>query len=113
MFDHFLRHFEIGDDAIAQWPDRLNVAWGAAEHQFRFLADGKDLFSAPDAGDRHHRRLVQDDTSPLHIDKGVRRAEIDRHVGGQQTQHSSDHLTVDQKSRAVRGSGSASKRPLK
>src|SRR3979490_1106195 len=26
MLDHFFRHFEIGDDAIAQWPDRLNVA---------------------------------------------------------------------------------------
>src|SRR6202035_2772973 len=32
MLDHFLRHLEIGDDAVAQRPDRVNVAGGAADH---------------------------------------------------------------------------------
>jgi hypothetical protein len=89
MLDHFLRHLEIGDDAVAQRPDRVNVAWGAADHQFRLLSDGEDLPLAPDARDCDHRRLVQNDTAPFHVDDGVCRTEVDRHVGRQQTQHSS------------------------
>src|SRR5208282_688699 len=95
MLDHFLRYLEIGDDAVAQRPDGLNVARSAAEHQFCFLADGKDLFPAADAGDRHHRWLVQHDTAPFHVDDGVCRAEVDRHVGRQKTKHSSKHLTAN------------------
>ena len=94
MLDHLLRYLEIGDDAVAQRPDGLNVARSAAEHQFCFLADGKDLFPAADAGDRHHRWLVQHDTAPFHVDDGVCRAEVDRHVGRQKTKHSSKHLTA-------------------
>jgi hypothetical protein len=94
MLDHFLRHLEIGDDAVAQRPDRVNVARGAADHQFRLLSDGEDLPLAPDARDCDHRRLIQDDTAPFHVDDGVCRTEVDRHVGRQQTQHSSKHLTV-------------------
>ena len=95
MLDHFLRDFEIGDDAVAQRPDRLNVARGAAEHQLRLLADGENLSFALDACDRDHRRLVQDDAAPFHVNEGVCRAEVDRHVGGQQTQHSAKHLTAN------------------
>jgi len=54
----------------------------------------KDLFPAADAGDRHHRWLVQDDPAPFHVDDGVCRAEVDRHVGRQKTKHSSKHLTA-------------------
>src|ERR1700694_3385344 len=114
MFDHFLRHLEIRDDPVAQWADCLDVARGAAEHQFRLLADGENLFPALDAGDRHHGRLVQDDAAPLHINEGVCRAEIDRHVGRQQTQHSSKHLTANPiEKRSISLSGSTRKlRPI-
>src|SRR5216683_3154495 len=95
MLDHFLRHLEIGDDAVAQRPDRLNVARGAADHQFRLLSDGEDLSLALDARDCDHRRLIQDDTAPFHVDDGVCRAEVDRQVGRQKTQHSSKHLTAN------------------
>src|SRR5205823_11446007 len=57
MLDHFLRHLEIGDDAIAQRTDRLNIARGAAEHQFCLLADRKHLFSAPDTTDGSFRTI--------------------------------------------------------
>ena len=43
MLDHFFRHLEIRDDTVAQWPDRLNVARSAAEHQLGFLPDRKNL----------------------------------------------------------------------
>src|SRR5208282_3625219 len=95
MLDHFLRYLEIGDDAVAQRPDRLNVARSAADHQFRLLSDGEDLSLTLDARDCDHRRLIQDDTAPFHVDDGVCCAEVDRHVGRQQTQHSSKHLTAN------------------
>ena len=94
-----------------QWPDRLDVARGAAEHQFCLLADRENVFSALDAGDRHHRRLVEDDAAPFYIDQGVGRAEIDRHVGRQQTQHSSKHLRAHPRLRAILSSHSSTKRP--
>jgi len=54
MLDHFLRHLEIGDDAVAQRPDRLDISRGAADHQFRLLSDGEDLSLPLDARDCHH-----------------------------------------------------------
>src|SRR5271156_4624977 len=89
MLDHFLRYLEIGDDAVAQRPDRLNVAWSAADHQFRLLTDGEDLSLTLDAPDCDHRRLIQDDTAPFYVDNGFCGADVYRHVGRQQTQHSS------------------------
>ena len=46
---------------------------------------------APDVGDRHHRRLVEDDAAALDVHEGVGGPEIDRHVGGKQTQHLPNH----------------------
>jgi hypothetical protein len=84
-FDHFLRYLEIGYDAVAQRPDRLNVARSAADHQFRLLSDGEALPLVLGASDCDHRRLIQDDTAPFHLNDGVCRAEVDRHAGRQQT----------------------------
>ena len=56
-----------------------------------FVADRQDLLAALDAGDRDDRRLVEDDAAALDIDEGIGRPEIDRHVGGQQTQHLTNH----------------------
>ena len=91
MLDHFLRDLEIGDDPVAQRPDRLDIARRSAEHQLGLLADRQDLLAAFDAGDRDDRGLVQDDAAALYIDECIGCAEVDRHVGGQQTQHSSEH----------------------
>jgi hypothetical protein len=76
--------FEVGDDAVAQRADGLNVAGRAAQHHLRFVADGQNLLLALDLGDRHHRRLVQDDARALDVDQGIGGAQIDRHVGGQE-----------------------------
>src|SRR6266404_6198761 len=50
-----------------------------------------------DARDCHHRRLVEHDPAALDVDKGIRGAEIDRHVGGQQTKHSTNHCHGESK----------------
>ena len=81
MLDHFLRDLEIGDDAVAQRTDRLDVPRSAAEHQLGLFANGENKLLASDAGDGHHRGLVKHDPPALHIDEGIRRAEVDRHIG--------------------------------
>src|SRR6266567_1823219 len=68
MLDHFLRDLEIGDDTVAQRPDRLDAAWRAAQHQLGLLTDGEYQPLPLDAGNRHHRRLVEDDPTALDVD---------------------------------------------
>ena len=46
MFDHFLGHVEIRDDAFAHRADRLDRAGCAAEHQLGIFADGENLLDA-------------------------------------------------------------------
>ena len=76
-------------------PDRLDVAGGAADHLLGLLADGEDLLLAADGGDRHDRRLVEDDAAALDVDQRVGGAEIDRHVGGKQAEQSARTSSLD------------------
>jgi hypothetical protein len=87
--------------SVAQRPDRLDVPGSAAEHELGFLADRENLFAALDIGERHHRGFVQHDAAPLDIDQRVGRAEIDRHIGRKQTQHSSKHRSANLKMREI------------
>ena len=43
VLDHLLGDLEVGDDAVAQGADRLDVAGRAPDHLLGFLADGEDL----------------------------------------------------------------------
>ena len=81
VLDHLLGDFEVGDDAVPEWPDGADVTGRAAEHLLGLLADRQDLLFALHFGDGHDRGLVQDDASALDIDQRVRGAEINRHVG--------------------------------
>ena len=47
VLDHLLGDFEVGDDAVAQRADGLDVAGRAAEHQLGLLADREDLPCGP------------------------------------------------------------------
>ena len=95
VLDHFFRDFEVGDDAVAHGPDRLDVAGRAAEHHLSFLADGKNLLLAAFFDDGDNRRLVQHDPPPLRhgrrADRGVRRAEIDCHIGREHAEQTGKH----------------------
>jgi hypothetical protein len=44
VVEHRFGHFEVGDDAVAQRPDGLNVARRAPEHLPRLFADGERAF---------------------------------------------------------------------
>ena len=80
VLDHFLGDLNVGDDAVAQRADRLDVVGRLAHHHLRIVADRFHFLDAMHRFDGHDRRLVQDDAAILDVDQRVRRAEIDRHV---------------------------------
>ncbi len=83
MLDHLFGHLEIGDHAVPERPNGLDIARSAAEHQLGFFADGQNLLAPFDAGDRDNGGLIEHNPPPLDVDQGVGGAEIDRHIGGQ------------------------------
>ena len=91
MLDHLLRHLEVGDHAVAQRADGLDVARGAAEHLLGLLADGEHHLLAPDIRDGDYPGLVQHDPAAFDVDEGIGRAEVDGHVGRHQAKQSSEH----------------------
>src|SRR3546814_10373106 len=95
VLDHLLGDFEIRDDAVAQRPDRHDVAGRAAEHHLGLVADREDLLLALDFGDGDDRGLVEDDPAALDVDQGVGGAQIDRHVGGQHAKKRSEEHTSE------------------
>jgi len=80
VLDHRLGDFEIGDDAIAQRADCLDVAGGTAQHHLGLLADSQNLTLAALGGEGHDRGFVQDDAPPLDVNEGVGGPKVDAHV---------------------------------
>jgi len=80
VLDHRLGDFEVGDDAVAQRTDRLDVARRSAEHHLGLFAHGEDLSLAALRGQSHDGRFVENDAPTLHIDQRIGRAEVDAHV---------------------------------
>src|SRR5204863_4757057 len=79
---HLLGDFEVSDDAVLHWLDGDDVAGRPAEHLFRVPANRLD---APvDFVDRNNRRLVDDDAFSAGVDAGIRGAEVDREIAGEQ-----------------------------
>jgi hypothetical protein len=91
VLDHRLGDFEVGDDAVAQRADRLDVARRAAQHHLGLFADGEDLALAALRGERHDRRLVENDAATLHIDQCVGRTEVDPHVCRKEPDDAREH----------------------
>ena len=81
IFDHFFRNFKIGNYAVAQRTDRLNVAGSTPQHLFGFVADRQNLFFAADFFNRHDRRLVQHNPLPFDIYQRIGSSQVNRHVG--------------------------------
>jgi hypothetical protein len=56
------------------------------------VADREHLLLALDLGDGNDRRLVQDDAAAFDIDEGVRRTQVDRHIRGEHSEKTSEHV---------------------
>ena len=70
--EHRLGDVEVGDDAVLHRADGGDVAWGAPEHAFGFVADSADLAGVGVDGD--HGRFAHDDAFILRVNEGVGRA---------------------------------------
>src|SRR6266511_3176619 len=83
--EHLLADVEVGDHAVLQGTNRLDVGRGAPDHPLRLHAHRQRPVVL--GVDRDDRRLVQHDSLAAHVDDGVRGAEVDSHVvaddGGQ------------------------------
>ena len=79
--DHLFGGVEIGDHAIAQGPHRADVAGGAAEHQFGFIANRQG--HAPLQVEGHHRGLLQHDALAGHVHQGVGCSQVNADVAGE------------------------------
>ena len=78
VVQHLLGDFEVGDDAVFHRLDGDDVARRAAQHLFRFFADGFDFAGVLVDGD--DRRLVDHDAFAARVDQRVSGAEVDGEV---------------------------------
>ena len=81
IFNHLFGDFKIGNHAVAQRTNGMNVARRAAQHLFGFVAHRQNLFFAAIFFNRNHGRLVQHDTLSLNVDQRICGTQIHRHIG--------------------------------
>ena len=86
---HLLGDLEVGDHAVLQRPDGDDVPGRAPEHVLGLLADREHAVRVLVDGD--DRGLVQDDALALDVDQGVRRAQVDGQVVGEQPPDCIEH----------------------
>ena len=89
MLDHPLGDLEVGDHAVAQRADGLDVGGGLAHHQLGVGADRGDLGGAAAIVHRHHRRLVEHDPLTAHVNHRVGGAEVDRDIARAEAEQTS------------------------
>ena len=78
---HGFGNVEVGDDAVAQRSHGADRTRRAAQHLLGFFAHGEDPLAPAWVGlNGDDRRLAGHDPTPLHIDEGRGRAEIDGEV---------------------------------
>ena len=78
---HLLAHLEVGDHAVLERPDGLDVVGRAAHHPLGLEPD-RDGTAVVDV-DRHDRGLVEHDALAADVDQCVGGAEVDREVATQ------------------------------
>src|ERR1700676_4407862 len=90
--EHFFGNFKISDHPIFHGLDGHHVTGSAAKHVFGFAADRDDFAAGLIDGD--DGGLVHDDAFAMRKDQGVRGAQIDGQVGGEQTEHRPQVVTI-------------------
>ena len=92
MLDHLLRGGEVGDHAVAQRLNRLDLGRGASEHRLGLVANGNDTaLAVPLLSDSDNGRLVEHDPPSRHVNQCVRRAKVDGHVRRDKAQDPRKH----------------------
>ena len=76
--EHLLGHLKIRDDSFYQRTGRNDVTWRATHHFLRLFSNGKNL--AGFLVYRDHRRLLDNDAPAAHIDKRIRRSQVNGNV---------------------------------
>ena len=80
VLDHFLCNFDVRDNPIAKWADRLNAVRRFAHHHLCIIPNSFNPLDPVDSLNRDDRRLVQNDALILDINECVGGPQIDRHV---------------------------------
>ncbi len=75
---HLLADLEVGDDAVLERPDRLNVRRRTPDHPLRLGPHGQRAPVFDVDGD--HGRLVEDDATAADVHQRVGGSEVDSHV---------------------------------
>ena len=94
VLEHLLGDFVVGDHAILQGLDDLQIARGAPQHSERFRADGQHAVRTDigAAAKRDDGRFVQDDPPPADVNKGVGGAQIYGQIHGQPLNETTDKI---------------------
>jgi len=79
---HLLGHIEVGDHAVLEWPHRQDALGCPSEHPLRLETDPLDASGR--LLDRNNGGFVEHDPFTLHVDEGVRGAEIDGDLVGRE-----------------------------
>ena len=92
MLDHLLGRGEVGDHAVAQRLDGLDLARRAAEHGLGLAANGDDLaLAVARLRDGDDGRLIENDPPSRHVNQSVGRAKVDGHVLRDKAQDLREH----------------------
>ena len=82
VLQHFFSDLKISNHAVLERSDRLNVARRAAQHPLGLFAHSLNRFLPVVHADCHNGGLIQNDAAFLDVNQCIRRAEINRQVGG-------------------------------
>ena len=91
VVEHLLGDAIVGDNAVFQRADGLDVSGGAPEHFLGAQPDRADALLRADGFNRHHRGLVEHDALSVQVDDGVGGAKVYRHVFGEKTAENAEH----------------------
>ena len=94
MLEHLLGDFVVGDHAVLQGLDDLQIARGAAQHSEGFGAYRQHpvVSGAGSPAKRHDGRFVQDDASPANVHKCICGAEVYGEIHGQTVDETTDKI---------------------
>ena len=80
VLQHFFGHVEVGNDAVFQRANGLDVTWRTTQHTLCIFTHRRNGFLVALLANRHHRGFIQDNPFAAGIDQGVRGSKVDRKI---------------------------------